>query len=460
LLKKEEPMKETVAESIGKFVYRLSYRGLPKEITGKAKTCMINGIGIGISCHDIQFAKIAREAIKAEELGMAKKQSSTIFCDGSKVTVMGAAFANASLFHGRAQEDTLGSSHTGTVITPAALAIAEREGNSGREVIEAIVAGYEVIGAFDREISAYTTPRGFRASPVCGIFGSASAASKLLKLSEKDTINAIGFAAAFASGTLECFTAGTMEWRFEVGVASRDGILAALIAKNGGKSAPTAIEGRTGFLNAFANRADMAEKITAHLGKRWEIMNAGFKPYPVCAFNQTPVIAMLALIKEQNIKSDQVDRIRIRVNPYEYHYAGMNYRGPFKSVGATLMSTPYCLAVACVDKEVTLEGISQFTNRKILAMIDRIEHVPDQNIPRWSCIVDVQMKNGKKFRKEMIIGPEYYNFNLKQDIELIKRVTSETGVNQSKVDRMIEVIRNFEKEKNVKRLVEVLAHCR
>jgi 2-methylcitrate dehydratase PrpD len=164
-------------------------------------------------------------------------------------------------------------------------------------------------------------------------------------------------------------------------------------------------------------------------------------------------------VKENKINADEIERLQIRVNPYEYYYAGMNYRGPFSSVGATLMSTPYCLAVACVDKEVTLEGISQFTNQKILALIDRIEHVPDEKIPRWSCIVDVQMKNGKKFKKEMIIGPEYYNFDMGRDIELIKRVTSETGVDQSKVDRMIELIRDFEKEKNVKKLVEVLAHC-
>lgn len=452
-------MRETVAESLGKFVHSLSYDRLPKEIIEKAKTCMVNGIGIGISCHDVEFAKIARETISSEEGGMSRGRAATIFCDGSKVTVMGAAFANASLFHGRAQEDTLGSSHTGTVITPAALAIAEREGNSGREVIEAIVAGYEVVGAFDREVSAYTTPRGFRASSAFGIFGSASASSKLLKLSEEETINAIGFAAAFASGTLECFAAGTMEWRFEVGVASREGIMASLIAKQGGKAARTAIEGKTGFLNAFANTTEMAERIVAFLGQKWEIMNAGFKPYPVCAFNQTPVIAMLGLVKENKINADEIERLQIRVNPYEYYYAGMNYRGPFSSVGATLMSTAYCLAVACVDKEVTLEGISQFTNQKILALIDRIEHVPDEKIPRWSCIVDVQMKNGKKFKKEMIIGPEYYNFNLKQDIELIKMVTGETGVDPKKVDNMISIIKDFDKAKNVKPLVNVLANC-
>ena len=452
-------MSKTVSERLGKFIYGFSYDKLPKGIIEKAKTCMVNGIGIGIACYDYEFGKIARQAIKAEEIGMAKEKSATIFCDGSKVSVMGAAFANAALFHGRAQEDTLGSSHTGTVITPAALAIAERDGCSGKEVIAAIVAGYEVVGAFDREVSAYTTPRGFRASPCFGIFGSAAAASKLFKLTEEEMINAIGFAAAFASGTLECFTAGTMEWRFEVGVASKEGILAALIAKNGGKAAPTAIEGKTGYLMAFANRADMAENIVAHLGKKWEIMNAGFKPYPVCAFNQTPVIAMLDLVKENKINADEIERLQIRVNPYEYNYAGMNYRGPFSSVGATLMSTPYCLSVASVDKEVTLKGISQFTNQKILALIDRIEHTPDEKIPRWSCLIEGQMKNGKKFKKEMIIGPDYYNFNRKQDVELIKRVTSETGVNQSQVDKMVELVQDLPKAKSVRPLIDVLANC-
>jgi len=452
-------MKETVAARLGKFVHRLSYDTLPKKITEKAKTCMVNGIGIGVACYDYEFAKIARQAIKAEEMGIVKGKSATIFCDGSKVSVMGAAFANAALFHGRAQEDTLGSSHTGTVITPAALAIAERDGCSGKEVIAAIIAGYEIVGAFDREVSAYTTPRGFRASPCFGIFGSAAAASKLLKLTEEQTIQAIGFAAAFASGTLECFTAGTMEWRFEVGVASREGILAARIAQNGGKAAPTAIEGKTGYLMAFANRADMAENIVAHLGNKWEIMNAGFKPYAVCAFNQTPVITMLDLVKESKINAEEIEHLQIRVNPYEYNYAGMNYRGPFNSVGATLMSTPYCLAVAGVDKEVTLKGISQFTNQKILSLIDRIDHIPDEKIPRWSCMIEVLMKNGKKLKKDMIIGPEYYNFNMKQDIELIKRVTSETGVNQAKVDKMVDLVQDLPNAKNLQPLIKVLADC-
>jgi len=449
-------MKKTVVESLGEFVYNLSYDTLPTQVIAKAKTCMLNGIGIGMACHKTEFAQIARETIKAEESGMAQEKSATVFCDGARVSVMGAAFANAVLFHGRAQEDTLGSSHTGTVITPAALAIGEREGNSGKEIIAAITAGYEVVGALDREVSAFTTPRGFRASAVFGIFGSAAAASKLLRLSEKETVHALGFAAAFAGGTLECFAAGTMEWRFEVGVASREGILAALIARNGAQAARTALEGNTGFLKAFADTAEKAEAIVGSLGNRWEILNAGFKPYPVCAFNQTPVITMLDVSQENMLEPEHVDKIVVRVNPYEFYYAGMNYRGPFSTIGATLMSTPFCLAVACVDKTVTLEGISRFADPKILALIERIEHIPDENVPRFSCIIEVEHNEGKTLTKEMIISPDYYNFDLDKTLALINRVTSEVAIAPEKIESLVHIITNLDAAQNVRELTELL----
>ena len=454
-----ESMKQMAAESLGRFVHRLSYNALPKEVVEKAKTCMINGIGIGISCHDVEYGKIARRIVVAEEKGIRKERSATLFCDGSKVSVMGAAFANTTLFHARTQEDTIGSSHAGTVTIPTALAIGEREGNSGKEVITAIVAGYEVTGVLDRMASPYTTPRGLRPSSLFGIFGSVSAASKLFKLSEEEIINAIAFAAAFAGGTAECFVAGTTEWRYQVGVASREGILASLIAKNGGRGALSAIEGKSGFLAAFANSAECASEIGKDLGRRWEIIRTGFKPYPICFFNQTPVIAMLDLVKQHRIGFEEIKRIKIRVNPYEYQYPGMNYRGPFTTIGAALMSTPFCLAAACVDRELTLKGIGQFDNPQILNLIDRIDKVPDEKIPGLSCFVEVETKRGKRFTKEMVVPADYYNFDMNQVIELIRRVTGETAVDPGKVDKMVSMVKDFHKAENVKRLTALLAQC-
>jgi len=217
------------------------------------------------------------------------------------------------------------------------------------------------------------------------------------------------------------------------------------------------MEGKTGYLNAFANTTENAQEIIKHLGKRWEIMNAGFKPYPVCAFNQTPVIAMLDLVNENDIDYRNIRTIEIKVNSYEYHYAGMTCRGPFKTVGATLMSTPFCLAVACVDKAITLAGIHQFESPEILKLIEKIEHIPDDDMPRFSCSVVVEMDNGRTHRKEMRVSPDYYDFDMERDIELVKRVTGETGVPQDKVEKMIHTIKEFEKAPNVEELIKTLS---
>ncbi|MBW1942982.1 MAG: MmgE/PrpD family protein [Deltaproteobacteria bacterium] len=452
-------MEGTIAEKMGRFVAGLSYDNLPEEVIQKAKCCMINGIAIGISCHSVEFGRMARDLIKAEELGIPAEKGATLFCDGAKVTPMGAAFANAALFHGRAQEDTLGSSHTGTVISPAVLALAERDGYTGKQVLEAVIAGYEIVGALDRAVSGYTTPRGFRASPIFGIFGSASAAGKLLGLSEEETIKAIGFAAAFAGGTLECFAAGTMEWRFEVGVASREGILAALLAKQGAVSAPTAMEGDAGFLRAFADTTEGSESISRDLGKTWSIMSTGFKPYPVCAFNQTPVRIILGILEENDISHEDIEKVVVSVNPYEYHYAGMANRGPFDSVGATLMSTPFCAALALVDGQTTLDGLTRYDDPRIEDLINKTEHIPEDGIGRYCGAVTVRTKDGNTFEKEAKEGPEFYNFDMQQTIELAGRVTAETGVSPDKVDGLIDMIGKLDALPNVSELVKRLGSC-
>ena len=451
-------LKETIRQRLGNFVYNCSLESIPTKVMEKGKTSLINGIGIGISCHDIESSKMARKIAK-EDCGIVRDNGATIFCDGTKVSFMSAAFANSCLFHSRGQEDTLGTTHAGTIIIPAALAIAERNGNSGKEVLEAIIAGYEIAGTLDKNVSAFTTPRGFRASPIFGIVGCAATTSKLLKLTEEQTVTALGFAASFAGGTLECFGAGTMEWRFEVGVASREGIASALIAREGGKSAPLAFEGKAGYLNALANTQQNSENIGKDLGKVWEILNAGFKPYAACAFNQTPLIATLELVRNNNINYEKIAKINVRMTPYEANYPGMGHKGPFASVEATLMSTPFMVALACVEKDATLAGAHQFDEPRILDLLKRVEVTADDSMPRFSCSIEIVMKDGTKHYKEMKIGMDYYNFDRPRVLELIKRVTTESGVSQDKVDKMISLVKEIDKLKDVQELTQLLGTC-
>ena len=90
---------------------------------------------------------------------------------------------------------------------------------------------------------------------------------------------------------------GTDEWRYQVGVVARNGLVAAELARAGSVSAPHAFEGKSGFARAFA-KVDLDRSLAASLGQDWAILRVAFKPYPVCAFNQTPVTGALALREE------------------------------------------------------------------------------------------------------------------------------------------------------------------
>jgi 2-methylcitrate dehydratase PrpD len=235
--------------------------------------------------------------------------------------------------------------------------------------------------------------------------------------------------------------------------------MASLIAKHGGKAASTAFEGKTGFLSSFAGNIECAQRITDQLGQKWEIMNAAFKPFPICALNQTPVIKMLNMIQTRGITSDQIEWIRIRVNPHEYSYPGIDHRGPFFSLGTALMSTSFCLALACIDQDVTLQGISKYDNPKVINLIERIQHIPDPEIPRLSCIIELKVKGKKRFYEKMFVSADYYNFDMEQDVRLIEKVTREAGADPLKVRRLISIVKNFDKAKDAEELIDVLAKC-
>ncbi len=211
-------MSQTVSETLASFVHRLRFEEIPVEVVQKAKTCLIHGIGVGLAGYDTDFPRIAAEIAGVNGRGA---HEATLLYNGSKCTVMEAAFANAVMLHSRVQEDTHNTAHLGTIVIPVVLALGESRGASGKEILTALIAGYEVGGALSRHYTSQSTPRGFRASSVYGILGASAAAAKLLHLTEEQTAHALGFAASFAFGTLEAFAAGTMEWRFENGVAAK-----------------------------------------------------------------------------------------------------------------------------------------------------------------------------------------------------------------------------------------------
>ncbi len=283
----------TLAQELGRFVAGLDLAAVPAPVVQKARTCLLNGYGIALGGHDTPFAPVARRAVLA--LDGERSTGATLLGDGRKTAVDGALLANAALFHGRAQEDTCGAGHFGTIMIPLLTALVEARGAQVARLLPALIAGYEVGGLLEQAHGPQTTPAGLRSSPLYGTMAAAAAASHLLGLDAERSAAALANAASFTGGMLQSFADGTDEWRYQVGIASRNGLVAAELARAGSRSAPGAFEGRSGFVRAFARTECDVPALLARLGREWSVMRVTFKPFPVCAFNQTPVTGALVL---------------------------------------------------------------------------------------------------------------------------------------------------------------------
>jgi len=281
-------MKKVLIEQLGKYFSELSFEKLPQGVIEKAKACFLNSLAATIGGYEIDLSKKAINLAKRMNGG---KGSATILVDGARVSSFYAAFANSSMSCSRTQNDThfRTVAHIGEVVPLVCLAIGEEKKVKGRDFLAALVAGYEVMARIGKGGVPFTIHRGFRSTPVFGTFGACAAAAKLMGLNQEKFTNALGYAANFSSGLLECWRGGTPEYAFQAGVSSQNGIMAALIAEEGGTSAKTTLEGEKGFYNAFAGNQNGIHAVLDGLGEQYEILEIIFKKFPGELFNQ-PVI--------------------------------------------------------------------------------------------------------------------------------------------------------------------------
>jgi 2-methylcitrate dehydratase PrpD len=369
------------------------------------------------------------------------QNGATILGTGQKTTIAGAAFANAALFHARTQEDSLGAAHFGTILVPLLTGMIEARGYELNGLIPALVAGYEVGGRLELAFAKYTTPVGLRASSVYGPSAAAAAAAKLMGLSGERISAAISLASSFSGGLLQCWNEGSDEWRYQVGQAAQTGIMAAELSRNGSTAASEIVEGRSGIAAAFARTDCDAEALCADLGSAWSISRVTFKPYPVCVFNQTPVIASLTL--REQIGTAGIKAVRLRLNPYVIGYAGMDARGPFSSFAGMLMSTPACVSIALLYGEPDMQRLTDFNDGGVEKMIPKISLIADESVSIWSATMEVDVEDGRTLKTVKQMGPSDFSYDRAKVSRTLRRVGEKHAVSKATFDRLDTFVENL-----------------
>ncbi|MBN8897246.1 MAG: MmgE/PrpD family protein [Rhodospirillales bacterium] len=299
-----------VTAQLSEFTAGIRLDRLPPEVVQRARFLVLDLVGnIVRARHDAESTSSFLAAARA--MGMAAGNSG-VFGDASRYTPAGAAFLNGALAHSLDFDDThaAGSLHPGAPVIPAALAAGEMVGASGADVLAAIVAGYEVTCRVALALPAGEHyDRGYHPTATCGAFGAAAAAARVFGLDADGVANAMGTVLSQAAGSLQFLANGAWTKRFQVGWAACNGLMAATLVREGFKGAAEALEGKHGFMRAYAPNPT-PERAVERLGEVWELMNTAVKPYPSCRYGHAGIDAALALRAANDLKPEDITAIR------------------------------------------------------------------------------------------------------------------------------------------------------
>jgi 2-methylcitrate dehydratase PrpD len=279
----------TLSQELIEWTWSLAPNAVPEGVRQVVCDHALDGIGTAMAASRLGEALYVNELMS--KLG-GSPESSVIGSD--KTGAATAAFANGILIHALDFDDTHPEAlvHPTAVVIPAALAVGESLGASGREVLTAAVAGYEVVIRLGAAVRHGFHARGFHATSVCGVFSSAMVAARLMGLRESQAVNALGIAGSFASGSLEFLRDGTATKQLHPGWASHGGIVAAYLAAAGATGPATILEGEAGLFQLFARTKPDGASISADLGRVWHLSDTMIKPYPACQLSHASVDAL------------------------------------------------------------------------------------------------------------------------------------------------------------------------
>jgi 2-methylcitrate dehydratase PrpD len=390
----------THAERVAEFVLSFRLEDVPAGTREKAKQVVLDTLGIALASSTMDFGAIALDI--AEALG--GEGESQLIGRRRKVAAANAVLANGTLAHGLDYDDTLEEAivHTGCCGATTALAVGEKVGASGGEVLSAAIAGIEVMCKVGLVVPGSFHRRAFHPTALCAPFGAAAAAGRLLGLEARQLANAFGICGSLSSGIIEYLADGSWTKRLHPGWGAHGGVVAAMLAMKGFTGPLSVFEGEHGFFRAFASEARPDLARLEELGKRWEIPRLTFKSYPCGSISHPYMDCALRIREVHGVRPEQIEEVVCRTAEGPVHRLWeplAEKRRPATPYGAKF-SLPYSIAVILARGKAGLEEFSERWTRDsaVLALAEKVRYEIDPTIDyprRFSGHVRVRLEDGR-----------------------------------------------------------------
>lgn len=353
------------------------------KLADKVRTCLKDLMGCAFESLGKPWSRQAQALASPVAAGaQGGLRGATVIGQAQAVSPLDAAFVNAVMGHGLVREDmhSASISHLGVAVLPAVLALSQQVRVSGRDLISAVIVGYEVGARVGRALMDARLARVFRPTGITGPLAAAAAGARILGLNVEQTTHAIALAANTVGGFNEWGHTGGSEMYFHVGYAARSGVSSALLARAGAFGSPSALDGQAGLFASHGKR-EQALRVNMFEGGA-EILSVYHKPVPACNFAQTATQAALALAQRGQCRVDQISSITIQVPSAGAQYPGCDFLGPFDHVLQAKMSIQYNVVAALMCCGVTEANFDLLQDPTLHALLANTRLVTDEAMTR------------------------------------------------------------------------------
>ncbi len=449
----------TATEKLARFVLETTYHDLPPKTVQYAKNLALSVLGSIIWGSTLPAGKIIARLLK--EMGGATEAG--VIGSGFKAPVANAALAGGSFAHAAEWEGDSRPEMVGVMtVFPVVFAMAEKMGLPGKDVLEAAIIAHEVQSRIGLACLP-ATERGFFAVPVFGNFGSAVASAKMLKLNADQICVALSIAASQAAGTLRQHD--TMTHFVETGFPCRNGVLAAMLARDGFTSDMNILEDNNrgvGFCTAVAGKEGFRiEKLTEGLGKEFRTELLDTKHFPCHSLQQRSLEAILDLLGKVYTNYRDIDSVAVEMKPGIARQ--LDLLDPPDGEHARV-SIQHGIAAAILEKKIGIDSFTdeKATDAKFKEVRQKVQIVVS---PEWESqglndfeIVTIKLKDGKEYsspRWETWRGHHTSPFTTEELVAKYKDATSGT-LSPKQIERSMQLVMNLENLKDVKELMKIL----
>lgn len=453
----------TASENLARFATEIDLSRVPAPAIATAKLVFLDTIGVALAASVSESGRAAIGLARA----LGGESESQVIGAPFRASPSNAVLANGTLAHALDYDETLeeGIIHAGCCVVTTALAVGEACKASGKSILEAALAGFEVMFKIGVSAPGRFHARGFHPTAICAPFGAAAVAGRLYGLSSTQLAHAFGIAGSQSSGIIEYLADGSWSKQFHAGWGAHGGIIASVLARQGFVGPRDVLEGAHGLFAGFAGPQGTHLERLNEIGTTWHLPKVVFKLYPCGSIAHPYIDCALRIRRANELRAADIQRIVCRTHegPVPRLWEPLETKRKPATPYAAKFSTPYLVAAALVRGRVGLEEFSAESIRDAdtLSVARKVGYEIDASLdyPRhFTGHVKIFLKDGRVIEESQ----PYARGSIESPIppaEIEEKFRHNAGLvlTSSKAEDIVQFLRRFELQADVASLASLLA---